>query len=149
VAEWRETDEIYDLEEQIAMADKQHAPVLRAGWWIAVTVTRGVFPLTSYVGRIEAVAPEGVRLMLAEQAIGAPTGQARHQNISTAVDLIRDLRRRGIRLAISNESLATDVLEGVLRMDELEQIHACKSDLLAVLRAEEAAEEEISAMLQN
>ena len=52
---------------------KGEKPLLRVGWWAAVTVKAGVFPLRCYVGQVEAIGEPGVRLTLIDWVMGTAT----------------------------------------------------------------------------
>lgn len=49
---------------------KGERPLLRIGWWAAVTVKEGVFPLRRYVGQVEAIGELGLRLTLVDWVMG-------------------------------------------------------------------------------
>ena len=52
---------------------KGEQPLLQVGWWAAVTVKEGVFPLRCYVGQVEAIGERGVRLTLVDWLTGTAT----------------------------------------------------------------------------
>lgn len=47
---------------------------LREGYWVALTLHEGVAPLTCYVGQVEEVDEQGVRLTLVDWMLGAAMG---------------------------------------------------------------------------
>ncbi|MGH7781070.1 MAG: hypothetical protein ACREQR_14730 [Candidatus Binataceae bacterium] len=47
-----------------AATRKQNEPVLRVGWWVAVTLKAGAAPLRCYAGEIQAIDDRGLRLTL-------------------------------------------------------------------------------------
>ena len=56
------------------MASVKTAPVLKIGWWVALTMKPGRSPLGCYVGQIEAVGAEGVRITMIDWLIGEAVG---------------------------------------------------------------------------
>jgi len=40
--------------------------LLKVGWWVALTLKPNVAPLRSYVGQIQAVDAEGIRITLVD-----------------------------------------------------------------------------------
>jgi hypothetical protein len=63
-------------------------PLLKVGWWAALTLKAGVAPLRCYVGQIQALDTEGVRITLVDWFSGIASGYdfyVPHRNIESAL----------------------------------------------------------------
>ena len=47
---------------------------LRVGWWVAATVSEGIAPARCFVGQVEHVGEEGIRLTLMDWLVGRAAG---------------------------------------------------------------------------
>lgn len=48
-------------------------PTLKPGWWVAVVLKPGAAPLRSYVGQIQTIDAQGMRLTLVDWFTGHPS----------------------------------------------------------------------------
>jgi hypothetical protein len=55
-------------------SSKAARPLLKPGWWVALTLKPGTAPLRCYVGQIQALSDDGIRLTLADWFSGMATG---------------------------------------------------------------------------
>ena len=51
-----------------------HNKTLAPGFWVALTIKKGIAPLASYVGEIQAVDEHGIRITHIDWVIGLPLG---------------------------------------------------------------------------
>ena len=54
-------------------APKTTGPTLKPGWWVAVVLKPGAAPLRSYVGQIQTIDAQGMRLTLVDSFTGYPS----------------------------------------------------------------------------
>jgi hypothetical protein len=67
---------------------KQPQPLLKPGWWVALTLKPDTAPLRCYVGQIQALSDDGVRLTLVDWFTGMAAGYdfyVPHRNIESAL----------------------------------------------------------------
>lgn len=55
-------------------APKTTGPTLKPGWWVAVVLKPGAAPLRCYVGQIQTIDGQGMRLTLVDWISGMPSG---------------------------------------------------------------------------
>jgi hypothetical protein len=73
---------------------------LKPGWWVAVTLKPDTAPLRSYVGRIQVVDAQGIRLTLVDWFTGGASGwdlYIPHSNLESALVATEDHDIEGFR----------------------------------------------------
>jgi hypothetical protein len=79
---------------------KNARPVLKPGWWAAITLKPDTAPLRCYVGEIQALDSQGVRITLVDWFSAQPTGWdlfVPHANIESALVATNDNHIKTIR----------------------------------------------------
>ena len=67
---------------------KGQKPLLKAGWWAALNLKPDVAPLRCYVGQIQAMSDDGIRITLVDRIRGLADGYdlyVPHRNIESAL----------------------------------------------------------------
>jgi hypothetical protein len=67
---------------------KSNDVTFKQGWWVAVTVKPGTAPLYCYVGQIQAIDSQGIRLTLVDWITGGAAGwdfYVPHSNVESAL----------------------------------------------------------------
>src|SRR5262245_51500678 len=67
---------------------KTEGPLLKVGWWVALTLKPNTAPLRCYVGQIQALSNDGIRLTLLDVLSGEAAGYdvyVPHRNIESAL----------------------------------------------------------------
>jgi hypothetical protein len=67
---------------------KNEKSLLKPGWWVALVLKPDTAPLRCYVGQIQAISDDGIRITLVDSLTGMPAGYdlyAPHRNIESAL----------------------------------------------------------------
>jgi hypothetical protein len=82
----------------MAGANKAIAPVLKVGWWVAVVLKPDTAPFRCYVGKIEALDTDGMRLGLIDWVVGDPVTwdfYIPHRNVESALLCTEEHDKKG------------------------------------------------------
>ncbi len=72
----------------VKSAPKTTEPTLKPGWWVAVVLKPGAAPFRCYVGKIQTIDAQGMRLTLVDWFTGRPSNWdffVPHANVESAL----------------------------------------------------------------